>query len=96
MNRHATGASAAGMAPSITVEGVTVRYSSGVTAVTDASFALGPGTICALVGINGSGKSTLFKTLMGFLKPAQGRVAIAGLEVRQALKRGLVSLDDLQ
>lgn len=77
--------------PSIAVEGVTVRYSSGVTAVTDASFALGPGTICALVGINGSGKSTLFKTLMGFLKPAQGRVAIAGLPVRQALKRGLVA-----
>lgn len=91
MNRHAGGASSAGVTPSISVEGVTVRYSSGVTAVADASFALGPGTICALVGVNGSGKSTLFKTLMGFLKPAQGRVAIAGLEVRQALKRGLVA-----
>lgn len=77
--------------PSIAVEGVTVRYTNGVTAVTDASFALGAGTICALVGINGSGKSTLFKTLMGFLKPARGSVSIAGLPVRQALKRGLVA-----
>ena len=77
--------------PSISVEGVTVRYGNGVTAVNDASFTLGAGTICALVGINGSGKSTLFKTLMGFLKPAQGRVSIAGLPVRQALRRGLVS-----
>lgn len=79
-----------GMA-SIAVEGVTVRYANGVTAVTDASFALGAGTICALVGINGSGKSTLFKTLMGFLKPARGSVSIAGLPVGQALKRGLVA-----
>ncbi len=77
--------------PSIAVEGVTVRYANGVTAVTDASFALGPGTICALVGINGSGKSTLFKTLMGFLQPARGSVRIAGMPVRQALKRGLVA-----
>ena len=79
-----------GMA-SISVEGVTVRYANGVTAVNDASFALGAGTICALVGINGSGKSTLFKTLMGFLKPARGSVSIAGLPVREALKRGLVA-----
>lgn len=78
-------------APSITVEGVTVSYANGVTAVNDASFALGPGTICALVGINGSGKSTIFKTLMGFLKPASGLVRIAGLEVHRALKRGLVA-----
>ena len=68
-----------------------MRYSNGVTAVNDASFALGPGTICALVGINGSGKSTLFKTMMGFLKPARGTVSIAGMEVRKALKQGLVS-----
>jgi manganese/iron transport system ATP-binding protein len=76
---------------SIAVEGVTVRYTNGVTAVNDASFRLGAGTICALVGINGSGKSTLFKTLMGFLEPARGSVSIAGLPVRQALKRGLVA-----
>lgn len=89
MSAAANGAQA-GVA-SIAVEGVTVRYTNGVTAVTDASFSLGAGTICALVGINGSGKSTLFKTLMGFLKPARGSVSIAGLPVRQALKRGLVA-----
>jgi manganese/iron transport system ATP-binding protein len=78
-------------APSIAVEGVTVRYANGVKAVSDASFRLGGGTICALVGVNGSGKSTLFKTLMGFLEPARGSVSIAGLPVRRALKRGLVA-----
>jgi manganese/iron transport system ATP-binding protein len=80
-----------GVTPSISVAGVAVRYGNGVTAVNDASFALGPGTICALVGINGSGKSTLFKTLMGFMKPARGEVTIAGMAVRAALKRGIVS-----
>ncbi len=79
------------IAPSINVDELTVRYNNGVTAVDAASFRLGAGTICALVGINGSGKSTLFKTLMGFLKPAKGAVSICGLPVRTALKRGLVA-----
>lgn len=92
MSVSATGLSGSDdVKPSIVVERVTVRYGNGVTAVNDASFSLGAGTICALVGINGSGKSTLFKTLMGFLKPARGSVSIAGLPVRQALKRGLVA-----
>jgi manganese/iron transport system ATP-binding protein len=75
----------------IAVSGITATYPNGVTAVRDASFALGPGTICALVGVNGSGKSTVFKTLMGLIKPAKGTVSISGLAVRDALKRGLVA-----
>ena len=60
-----------------------MRYGNGVTAVSDASFELGPGTICALVGVNGSGKSTLFKTLMGFVEAAAGEVRLCGLPVRR-------------
>jgi manganese/iron transport system ATP-binding protein len=81
----------AGVVPSIEVQSLTVSYANGVTAVRDASFRLGSSTICALVGINGSGKSTLFKTLMGFLEPAGGSVRIAGLAVREALRRGIVA-----
>jgi manganese/iron transport system ATP-binding protein len=77
--------------PSISVERITVSYPNGVSAVRDASFELGASTICALVGVNGSGKSTLFKTLMGFLKPSSGEVRIAGLSVKEALKRGVVA-----
>ncbi|MGL4242843.1 MAG: manganese/iron ABC transporter ATP-binding protein [Beijerinckiaceae bacterium] len=80
-----------GVTPSIDVNDITVTYRNGVTAVSDATFRLGPSTICALVGINGSGKSTLFKTLMGFLTPQRGDVRIAGLPVNDALKRGLVA-----
>jgi manganese/iron transport system ATP-binding protein len=79
------------LAPSIEVANITVSYSNGVAAVRNASFSLGASTICALVGVNGSGKSTLFKTLMGFLVPSTGTVRIAGMAVKDALKKGLVA-----
>lgn len=85
------GAPAARPPASIEVSGITVSYANGVAAVQDATFHLGPSSICALVGVNGSGKSTLFKTLMGFLKPAKGFVTISGLPVNTALKAGLVA-----
>ncbi len=81
----------AGVAASLSVRDVTVTYPSGVTALKDASFDLGAGTICGLVGVNGSGKSTLFKAIMGFVQPSQGEVRIAGLPVAEALKRGYVA-----
>ncbi len=76
---------------SIEVADVTVAYNNGMVALRDASFALGAGTICALVGVNGSGKSTLFKSIMGFLRPAKGTVRIAGLSVDAARKQKLVA-----
>jgi manganese/iron transport system ATP-binding protein len=75
----------------LSVRDVTVTYPSGVTALKDASFDLGPGTICGLVGVNGSGKSTLFKAIMGFVAPSRGEVLIAGMPAREALQRGTVA-----
>ena len=77
--------------PEIDVDGLTVVYPNGHTALADVSFTLGPGTICGLAGPNGSGKSTLFKALMGFVRPARGKVQICGLSVREALKRRVVA-----
>lgn len=76
---------------SIEVSGLSVTYANGHAALRDASFCLGAGTICALVGVNGSGKSTLFKSIMGFLKPARGSVKIAGGTVEAARKNKLVA-----
>lgn len=81
----------ANFAPSLSVRGVTVAYPNGVVALQDASFDLGPGTICGLVGVNGSGKSTLFKAIMGFVTPRHGEVRIGGLPAAEALKRGYVA-----
>ncbi|RAI44457.1 manganese/iron ABC transporter ATP-binding protein [Rhodoplanes roseus] len=75
----------------ILVDRVSVTYPNGTTAVRDASFALDPGTICALVGINGSGKSTVFKAIMGFVRPSAGAVRLCGMPVAQALKRNIVA-----
>ena len=68
-----------------------MTYPNGVTALRDASFALGPGTICALVGVNGSGKSTIFKAIMGFIRPSAGEVKLCGMLVDQALKQNIVA-----
>jgi manganese/iron transport system ATP-binding protein len=85
------GAPAAGLSASISVRDVTVTYPNGTTALRNASFELGSGTICGLVGINGSGKSTLFKAIMGFVAPAAGEIRISGLSAREAQKRNLVA-----
>lgn len=76
---------------SIDVRDVSVTYSNGFTAVHNASFELGPGTICALVGVNGSGKSTIFKAIMGFVKPSAGDVRLCGLPVEEAISRNMVA-----
>jgi manganese/iron transport system ATP-binding protein len=75
----------------ILAEGVTVTYRTGLTALTDASFAIPKGTITALVGVNGAGKSTLFKAIMGFLPLSRGRIRLLGLPVRDALRQNLVA-----
>jgi manganese/iron transport system ATP-binding protein len=80
-----------GLTTSISVRDLTVSYPNGTIALRDASFELGPGTICGLVGVNGSGKSTLFKAIMGFLAPSAGQVRICGLPAREAQKRNLVA-----
>ena len=76
---------------SIEVHQVTAAYPNGHIALRDASFSLGAGTICALVGVNGSGKSTLFKTIMGFVRPVIGSVKLAGGSVEAARKQKLVA-----
>ncbi len=75
----------------ISVEGATVTYRNGHTALRDASFSIPTGTITALVGVNGSGKSTLFKAIMGFVPVSQGSISILGQPVRTALKHNVVA-----
>lgn len=75
---------------SIDIENVTVAY-HGKVALHSANLQLNSGTICGLVGMNGAGKSTLFKSVMGFVKPVNGRVLINGLPIRIVQKKSLVS-----
>ncbi|MBS7811831.1 metal ABC transporter ATP-binding protein [Roseococcus pinisoli] len=75
----------------LAVEDLTVVYPNGHTALREASFRLGAGTVCGLVGVNGAGKSTLFKAIMGLARPSAGRVLIAGEPVEAALRRNRVA-----
>ena len=75
----------------ITVSNLSVTYSNAKLALYNANCTVEPGSITALVGPNGSGKSTLFKSIMGFLKPTQGQIRVAGLPVQKAQKKQLMA-----
>jgi ABC-type branched-subunit amino acid transport system ATPase component len=66
--------------PTLAATGVTVRF-GGLTALSDVSIDVPPGTIVGLVGPNGAGKSTLFAVISGLVRPVTGRVVIAGQDV---------------
>lgn len=76
---------------SLYVDGVSMTYNNGHRALYDVTFDLKSHTICALVGVNGSGKSTLFNSIMGLIKPQQGKILLGDLPVKQALKQSRVA-----
>jgi branched-chain amino acid transport system ATP-binding protein len=45
------------------------------------SFGLGTGAMLGLLGRNGAGKTTCISTIMGFLRPRRGSIALYGQEV---------------
>ncbi len=63
---------------------VTVEYDRAgerVVALRDASFVIEAGQRVAIVGPSGAGKSTVLAVLLGFVRPATGRVSIDGVDI---------------
>ena len=54
----------------------------GLEAVSDASLALGEGSIAALIGPNGAGKTTIFNLVAGVLRPDAGSIVFEGREIQ--------------
>jgi ribose transport system ATP-binding protein len=76
--------------------GVVKTYGA-VTALRDASLAVRPGEVHALLGANGAGKSTLVKVLTGAIHPDRGRIEVRGQarsvqSPAEARKNGLISV----
>ena len=68
----------------VAVEGVTARYDSGEEpALRDLDLRLEPGKRIALVGPSGAGKTTVTNLLLRFLDPEEGRVTVAGRDLRE-------------
>ncbi|MCB4811229.1 ABC transporter ATP-binding protein [Methylovorus menthalis] len=66
----------------------------GVKAITDISFAVNEGEICALIGPNGAGKSSLLNVINGVYQPDIGDIIYAGTRLRRmqphaAARRGI-------
>ncbi len=74
-----TGRPIAGGTATIELQSVSKWYGDKV-AVSDLTFALGPG-VTALLGPNGAGKSTTLKMLTGLLRPSRGQVRVLGQPV---------------
>lgn len=55
----------------------------GVNAITDISFEVAAGEICALIGPNGAGKSSLLNVINGVYRPHQGVVRFDGQAYRR-------------
>jgi thiol reductant ABC exporter CydC subunit len=67
----------------IALEGVTARYGSEPPALRRFDLRLEPGRRVALVGPSGAGKTTVMNLLLRFLDPVEGRITIAGHDLRE-------------
>ncbi|KMY66845.1 ABC transporter ATP-binding protein [Desulfocarbo indianensis] len=75
----------------IEVEELTKRFGEFV-AVDRISFQVKRGEVFGLLGANGAGKSTTFRMLCGLLPPSQGRLRVAGWDLRRAPARARASI----
>ena len=67
----------------ITFDHVSFAYADAKeNALTDLSFTVAPGETVAIVGRNGAGKTTLFKLICRLYDPAEGRILIDGIDIR--------------
>jgi urea transport system ATP-binding protein len=64
----------------LTIENLSVAYGETLI-LRDVSLAVRPGEVTCLMGRNGVGKTTLLKSLMGLLRPRQGRILFEGKDI---------------
>jgi ATP-binding cassette subfamily B protein len=78
--------------PGISLKNVSFAYKAGRPALQDLSFEVAPGATVALVGRSGAGKTSVVSLLLRFFDPQQGRITIAGRDIKEYDLRELRSL----
>ena len=78
-----------GPAMMIQIDHLTKRFGRR-TVLDDVCFAAEAGAVTALVGHNGAGKTTMLRTAVGLVRPTEGTVRVAGVDVREAAGVGAV------
>ncbi len=66
--------------PLLEVSSLVMRF-QGITALSDVSFTMAPGSITSLIGPNGAGKTTMFNCITGMYRPTSGKVAFDGTDI---------------
>lgn len=77
--------------PALTVAGLSYAYGK-KKALDRVSFAVAPGECTILLGPNGAGKTTLFSLITRLYDSREGRLLIAGHDVRKESSRALAQL----
>jgi ABC-type transporter Mla maintaining outer membrane lipid asymmetry ATPase subunit MlaF len=62
------------------------------TVLDHVSFTVAPGETCVIMGRSGVGKSVTLKHILGFLKPDEGRIIVAGQDITDWGERELVQI----
>jgi len=65
----------------VKVNGLTVRYADGTSALKDVTLDIKAGEKVALIGPNGAGKTSFFLSLVGVLRPESGTIMIGDVPV---------------
>ena len=73
----------------ILAENLSLSYSKDETIINKVSFSINSGSFVFITGASGSGKSTLLKSLYGALKPVEGSLVVAGVELKGVTKSKL-------
>jgi branched-chain amino acid transport system ATP-binding protein len=74
-------------------------YYGQIQAVKGISLSVDEGEIVSLIGANGAGKTTTLKTISGLMRPAQGSVALDGIDLtglppHEIVARGVVQVPE--
>ncbi len=77
--------------PLLSVAKVSISF-GGIRALSDVSFAVASGEVCALIGPNGAGKSTLFNCLSRLYTPSSGEIFFDGHDVLKAPTSGIAKI----